>query len=312
MVNRVDIRGFPHAYHLTEPTSAPFVLVFLHGWLLSHAYWKPVVRRLSADYQCLYYDLRGFGASQPIGEYAVRDYANAAIADPSHRHLSSPETTASVPDPYAHTPAAYAQDLHHLLDALNISNAWLVGHSLGGSIALWAADQSPKRINGVICVNSGGGIYLKEEFERFRSAGANLVKLRPRWLTQFPFLDWPFTRMNVTQPLDRRWGRQRLVDLVAAHPTAALGALLDSTTEEEVHCLPQVVARLQQSVYFIAGEQDTVMEPQYVNHLASFHSSFECCGHNVKTIPDCGHLAMVEHPDTVAHYIRDILGQHPS
>jgi 2-succinyl-6-hydroxy-2,4-cyclohexadiene-1-carboxylate synthase len=308
MANRIDIRGFPHAYCLTEPTSAPFVLVFVHGWLLSHAYWKPIVRRLSANYQCLYYDLRGFGASQPVGDYALKGYATA-IADSSSP--ASPTPAPPVSDAYAHTPAAYAYDLHHLLDALNISNAWLIGHSLGGSIALWAADQVPARINGVICINSGGGIYLKEEFERFRSAGASLVKFRPRWLTQFPFLDWPLTRMNVTQSLDRRWGRQRLVDLVAAHPTAALGALLDSTTEEEVHCLPQVVARLQQPAYFLAGEQDTVMEPQYVNHLASFHASFECCGYNVKTIPDCGHLAMVEHPDTVAHYIRDILAQHP-
>lgn len=308
MVRSVEIRGFPHAYHLTPATSAPVALVFIHGWLLSQEYWTPVVQRLSADYQCLCYDLRGFGASQPMQDYVRQDVpAPVAVTSGGDRAGTSGDRSLLS---YGHTPAAYAEDLHHLLHHLGIQRAWLVGHSLGGSIALWAADQSPTAIAGVICVNSGGGIYLKEEFERFRAAGQQLVKLRPRWLTQLPFLDLPFTRMNVSQPIDRQWGRQRLLDWVAAHPMAALGALLDSTTEEEVHCLPKVVARLTQPVYFLSGEKDKVMEPKYVNHLASFHPLFKCNGDNVMQVPDCGHLAMVERPEIVSRYIRQILEAH--
>ncbi|TVQ18215.1 MAG: alpha/beta hydrolase [Leptolyngbya sp. DLM2.Bin15] len=313
MVRSVDIRGLPHAYSLTSETAVPTVLVFVHGWLLSHAYWQPVIQRLSADYPCLSYDLRGFGQSQPVDDYKIypqtleqRSEAIAVGASCS-RPLSEVTTSRSE---YAHTPAAYAEDLLQLLQTLNIENAWLVGHSLGGSIALWAAHQSPSAIAGVVCVNSGGGIYLKEEFERFRMAGTQLVKLRPRWLPQVPLLDVPFARMNVAQPISRQWARQRLMDWVAAHPTAALGALLDSTTEAEVHDLPRLVAGLSQPVYFLAGDQDDVMEPKYVNHLASFHSLFECCGHNVLQLPNCGHLSMLEHPDAVAQYIRQILTVH--
>ena len=324
MVETIDVLGFPHAYELSAPTDNSFVLVFVHGWLLSRAYWQPVIEQLAPHYQCLSYDLRGFGESRL--ETKIQTTSASVTEELSAPASSSVLGTISVAgntmtsDRLAerltmsrtndHTPAAYARDLIHLLQNLNINQAWLVGHSLGGSIALWAADMAPERVAGVICVNAGGGIYLKEEFERFRAAGEQLVKFRPRWLSCLPLLDLLLMRLNVARPIARKWGRQRLLDLLKADLGAALGALLDSTTEDEVHRLPQVVARLQQPVHFVAGENDTVMEPKYVRHLASFHPSFEFCGENVSEISTCGHLAMVEQPEAVATAVRSILAKH--
>ncbi|HEY9653391.1 MAG TPA: alpha/beta hydrolase, partial [Coleofasciculaceae cyanobacterium] len=206
--------------------------------------------------------------------------------------------------------ADYAEDLGFLLQRLGIERAWLIGHSLGGSIALWGASVVSDRVKGVICLNAGGGIYLKEEFERFRAFGQQLVARRPRWLCYIPLIDLLFTRAQVARPLERRWGRQRIVDFVIAHPEAALRTLLDSTTQSEVHRLPQVVSQLKQPVYFIAGTQDTVMEPKYVRHLASFHELFQGYGENVIEIPGCGHLAMVEQPEVVDTEIRQILASY--
>jgi pimeloyl-ACP methyl ester carboxylesterase len=282
----INLMGVEHAYELTPPTSSPDVLVFIHGWLLSRHYWTLVTQQLATDYQCLTYDLRGFGESQL----------------PTEITEVVPLSTYSL--------ASYAKDLEVLLERLNLTNVWLVGHSLGGSIALWGADQVRDRVKGVICVNAGGGIYLKEEFERFRQAGRQIVKLRPKWLSQVPFLELAFTKAGAARSLSRHWARQRLLDFVAAHPEAALGALLESTTEVEVHRLPQIVAKLNQPVHFITGTQDSIMEPQYVKHLASFHASFGECGDNVFEIPNCGHLAMVEQPEQVAQLIRSILTTH--
>jgi pimeloyl-ACP methyl ester carboxylesterase len=114
----------------------------------------------------------------------------------------------------------------------------------------------------------------------------------------------------VAHPLPRHWGRQRLIDFVGADEEAALGSLLDTTTETEVHLLPQLVARLQQPVYFLAGEQDPVMELKYVRHLASFHQLFQNNGSNVIEIPNCGHLAMLEQPEIVVSKIKFILQDH--
>ena len=293
----ISVLGVPHAYDLTAPTQSPNVLVFVHGWMLSRNYWQPLIDRLALDHQCLSYDLRGFGEShaQPSQSFAPvfsPDRGGVAVAAPP----ISPYCLRS-----------YAQDLGQLLQQLGISRAWLVGHSLGGYVALWGADQFPEQVKGVICLNSGGGIYLKEAFERFRSAGQQMVKLRPKWLPQVPGLDLLFMRANVESAIARSWAKQRVIDFVNADAEAAVGTLLESTTESEVHYLPQVVSRLRQPVYFIAGAKDSVMEPKYVRHLASFHHSFNHCGDNVFELPECGHLSMLEKTDFVTEKIRAIL-----
>ncbi|MDV2995785.1 MAG: 2-succinyl-6-hydroxy-2,4-cyclohexadiene-1-carboxylate synthase [Chroococcidiopsis sp. SAG 2025] len=298
----IEIAGVRHVYELTAPTTFPHALVFVHGWLLSRAYWQPLIERLAVDYQCLSYDLRGFGQSHAISSQ------EKAEADTRDLALNGSNATKEDSSPYS--PTAYARDLKCLLQELNISSAWLIGHSLGGTIALWTAQQMPQSVQGVICVNAGGGIYLKESFEQFRAVGTQLVKLRPRWLPLLPLVDLWMTRANVARAIARSWGRQRIVDLAIAHPEAALGALLDSTTETEINRLPQIVSQLQQPVYFLAGDKDKIMEPKYVRHLASFHPLFQACGENAIEIPECGHLAMLEQTDMVAEQIRAIVTQY--
>lgn len=270
-----------HSYHLTAVTASQTALVFVHGWLLSRQYWRPLVQDLAADYQCLTYDLRGFAGSAPAAS-----------------------------SPRAYTPAAYAADLGRLLQQLGIDQCWLVGHSLGGAIALWAAAQLPAQVQGVICLNAGGGIYLQAEFERFRTAGAWIVRLRPAWLANIPLIDWLFSRASVVQPLARHWGQQRVADLLAADPAAALGALLESTTQAEVEQLPQIVSHLQQPVYFLAGQQDPIMELQYVHHLASFHRLAKAGQPNLIELANCGHMGMIEQPLAIATHIKAIVRQH--
>lgn len=290
----INLAGVSHAYELTNSPSASSqlpTLVFIHGWLLSRRYWQPLTQIISPRYQCLTYDLRGFGDS-------------ATRCSPQQKSPHNYHEKYSL--------EAYAQDLDLLLQKLEIDNAWLIGHSLGGSIALWTANICPHRVKGVICLNSGGGIYLKEEFERFRNVGQQLVKFRPSWLRHLPLLDLAFARMMVARPLASSWGRQRVIDFIQAEEAAALGALLESTTEKEVHLLPQVVTKLQQPVYFLAGAKDKIMELKYVNHLASFHQLFSQNGSNVFELENCGHLGMIEEPEQVASIVFKVLQKHIS
>mgnify|MGYP000008095730 FL=1 len=301
----IEILGVPHAYELTAPTSCPHALVFIHGWLNSRVYWQPVISRLSADLQCLSYDLRGFGQSQSDSksDFNRAETVSSLTATTDHDVVTYP-----LESPYS--PCAYSQDLIILLQHLNLSSVWLIGHSLGGTIAITTAAQLPDCVKGIICINAGGGIYLKEAFEQFRSAGQKFLQVRPRWLSQFPLIDLLFTRASVSIPLNRYWARQRVMDFILADPEAALGTLLDSTTEEEVNRLPQLVSQIKQPVYFLAGADDKVMEPKFVRHLASFHQLFQYVGDNFIEIANCGHLAMLEQPDAVADHIRSLVISH--
>lgn len=286
----LDVFNVPHAYRLTPKTNqANVAIVFVHGWLLSQDYWQPVIDLLGEDFQCLAYDLRGFGHSN------------------QNLEARSPVSSLQNDDGPSFSLAAYAQDLGTLIESLDLESVWLVGHSLGGSIALWAAKLFPHCVQGVICVNAGGGVYLPDEFARFRKAGEQIVRWRPRWLKRLPLIDYAFSKLMVRKPLALHWGKRRVVDLLTAHRDAAIGVLLASTTEAEVHRLPQVVAGLSQPAYFIAGAEDTVMEEKYVRHLASFHPLFESTEGNVRVVPECGHMAMIEQPETLTAMIRELI-----
>ncbi len=315
----LTVRGAEHYYDRTHPQEAfyssqniqasslnePMTIVFIHGWLLGRTYWQPVMERLKNEFPCLSYDLRGFGESHseeldgPLNNQPESNQPESNQPENNQPESNQPET---------YNLESYAQDLEGLLDQLGIGSVWLVGHSLGGSIALWAAHRMGNRVVGVTCVNAGGGIYLKEEFEKFRNAGQQILKFRPRWLLKLPGLDRIFARAAVYQTIGQSFGRQRLLDFINADAVAARDSLLSSTTEAEVHRLPQLLSELSQPVYFIAGQQDRIMEPRYVRHLASFHPLFQQCqGDNVVELENCGHLAMVEHPDLVAQHIRNAI-----
>jgi pimeloyl-ACP methyl ester carboxylesterase len=280
-MSSVIIQGAKHSYSITTPAqskNSPLAIAFLHGWMLSQAYWQPLIKQLQPDFQCLSYDLRGFGRSE--------------ISDRNDYSLIS-----------------YARDLEELLDRLEIDRVWLVGHSLGGAIALWAANLLSDRVLGVVCLNAGGGIYIKEEFEKFRTAGKIILKLRPQWLQNLPLVHAQFAKDSVHIPLDHNWGKQRAIDFVSAKYPSARGTLLGSTSEEEVHKLPQIVSKLQQPVYFVAGANDSIMEPKYVSHLASFHYSFNGYGENVFELPNCGHMAMLEQTNLLHSLLLDLLAK---
>ncbi len=284
-MSKIKIRGVEHFYELSTPTygdeSLP-TLVFIHGWLLSYKYWQPLIDKLKKEYSCLAYDLKGFGSS-------LYDDKSCACA---------------------YSLESYAHDLRELLQELDIKKAWLIGHSLGGSVAIWGADSCPEIVTGVICLNAGGGIYLKEEFEQFRNAGEKMVKFRRKWLKNIRLFDFVFARMMVKKPLGIKWGRQRLYDFLGADERSAIASLLESTTEEQVHLLPQIVARMPQPLHFIAGKQDKIMEPKYVRHLASFHHLFQNHQDNVYEIDNCGHFSMLEQTHLVHEQILTIIEKY--
>jgi len=96
-------------------------LVFVHGWVGSWRYWVRAMEALSIGHRTYALDLWGFGDSdRHNGQYSVD---------------------------------AYATLLREFLDKLGIQQVALVGHALGGMVALRFASQSPERVGRVMGVS---------------------------------------------------------------------------------------------------------------------------------------------------------------
>jgi len=99
-------------------------VVLLHGIAGTSATWDAVIPRLAEHHEVLAPDMLGHGESaKPNGDYSL---------------------------------GAYANSLRDLLEALGLTRATLVGHSLGGGIAMQFAYQFLERCERLVLVDSGG------------------------------------------------------------------------------------------------------------------------------------------------------------
>jgi pimeloyl-ACP methyl ester carboxylesterase len=102
--------GVRLAYEEAGPQDGPAIL-FVHGWTCNRSHFGPQVERFAAEYRCISVDLRGHGMSDaPEQEYTI---------------------------------GGFADDVGWIADQLGVRAAILVGHSMGGSIALALAQARP-------------------------------------------------------------------------------------------------------------------------------------------------------------------------
>lgn len=97
-------------------------VVLIHGTSVSGKAWRPQVDALSPHFRCMWFDNRGYGESLP-----------------------SPATL---------TVEQMGEDVLALMDAESFDRAHLIGHSLGGAIALSAASQAPSRVLSLSLLNT--------------------------------------------------------------------------------------------------------------------------------------------------------------
>ncbi len=98
--------------------------VFIHGLACDASAWQPQVDDLLRDHRCVAISLRGRGQTQAAGPFDVEQQA---------------------------------ADVAAVLDALGIASAVVVGHSLGGLVALLLNEQRPGLVRAILIVDSPVG-----------------------------------------------------------------------------------------------------------------------------------------------------------
>jgi pimeloyl-ACP methyl ester carboxylesterase len=123
LMERAEITLHARRFTYRSAGNGP-LLVLLHGIAGSSATWEEVIPRLSERHRVIAPDLLGHGeSSKPRGDYSLGAYANA---------------------------------VRDLLGALGEARGTIVGHSLGGGVAMQFAYQFPERCERLVLVASGG------------------------------------------------------------------------------------------------------------------------------------------------------------
>lgn len=241
--------GRPTRISVSGSPANPPTLVALHGWMLSGRLWQHLAEELQPHWQLLAPDLPGFGSEARPRELqpCLASYGRW-VAEWVQRELGGKPVV-------------------------------LVGHSLGGSVALHAAEPLGDQLKGLVQIGAGGGVFQPRPFRQLRRGGSLLLSLRPQGLAHWPLLD-------------------RLRSPLMADQRAARGLLACSTNRGAVRQLPRLAYGLTVPSLSIAGSRDQVMQPRYVRHLAAYASN-----HHLEILEGAGHLPMCQKPRELAGLI---------
>lgn len=285
----IQVRGVQHYYEWVRAESGSEnkpVMVFLHGWGGSARYWESTAKALSDRFDCLLYDMRGFGRTR-----LVSDAESPLVEAP-------PVTTAE----FTYEMEEYAEDLAALLDALQLKRVYLNAHSMGASVATFFLNLYPERIERAILTCSGIFEYNEKEFTTFHKFGGYVVKFRPRWLSKIPFMDKMFMKRFLHRPLPSVISRAFLEDFLLADYNAALGTMLTSVSKKAAEVMPQEFANLKVPTLLVAGEHDIIIPAAMGRQAAAFNDLVEFV-----EVRDAAHFPMLEDPNTYLQHVRKFL-----
>lgn len=236
----LEVRGVDHYYEWIAGESGGDekpVMVFLHGWGGSGRYWRSTARALSDRFDCLLYDMRGFGRSRL----------------PDKRQLEAA---------LDYELETYADDLAALLDALlgdrQSSQVYLNAHSMGASIATLFINRYPERVTRAILTCSGIFDYDERSFTTFHKISRWVVG-SPQWLASVPWVDRLFMARFLNRAIPSEESQAFLADFLMADFEAALGTVLTSVSKQAAETMPSEFAQIKVPTLLVAGERDIII-----------------------------------------------------
>jgi pimeloyl-ACP methyl ester carboxylesterase len=251
-------------------------LLLVHGMAGSSQTWRAILPLLAKKYRVIAPDLLGHGlSSKPRSDYSL---------------------------------GAFAVGLRDLLDELQVESATVVGHSLGGGIAMQFVYQHPDYCRRLVLISSGGlgpevGLILR----LLAAPGAELIM---PLIAPSPVLRAGNSVRSWLSSLGLRSPR-------GAEIWSSYSSFSDRQTRDAfLRTLRSVVDYRGQSVsalnrlnvrddlpaLAIWGEQDAIIP---VDHAyAALEARPDC---RLEVLPDVGHFAQVEAPTQVAELIDDFI-----
>ncbi len=293
----INVRGVEHYYEWIRKLSAAQikpVMVFMHGWAGSARYWKSTADALSDEFDCLLYDLRGFGRSH--GQPTVAKASESFVESQSRlsESVALKELTYELEE--------YTDDLAALLDGLQFQRVYINAHSMGASIATLFLNRYPHRVERAILTCSGIFEYDEKAFAAFHKFGGYVVKFRPKWLVKIPLADRMFMARFLHKSIPAAERQAFLEDFIQADYAAALGTIFTSVSKTASEVMPQEFAKLTVSTLLVAGEYDKIIPAAMGRQAAALNKKIE-----LVVIPNTAHFPMLEDAATYLTRVREFL-----
>jgi pimeloyl-ACP methyl ester carboxylesterase len=230
-------------------------LLLLHGYPLDRSTWNAVGEMLAADFDLIIPDLRGFGSSDVMA-------ADRSMIE-------------------------YASDLAGLMELLKIRKAHVVGHSMGGYVALAFAREFASKVAGLGLVSSQVAADTPERKAARQATARQVMEQGVEGVAEGMTLKLSPDARVQTRVRDVIL-RQRPLGLSVA--LDAMAGRLDSTDVLRSFRLPVVI---------VHGDADELIPVDRAREMKSLVPA----AHYLE-LPGGGHMPMMENPPAVAEALR--------
>lgn len=254
-MKKAKINGISLAY--TRHGKGP-ALVLLHGYPLDHSIWQPLVPLLENDFDLILPDLRGFGQSSALAfDYSIDDMA---------------------------------ADVAGLLAHLDVPNAYIGGHSMGGYVSLAFARQFPALTLGLALVASQ---TLADPPDRRAGRYATARQVAEEGLG--------FVAASITEKLTGDATLQTSIARLIAEqrPQGVIGALKAMAERPDSS---QFLGAFPGPVVLVHSQGDALIPIERAREAKSAYPRAY-----LVEIPGGGHLPMMEYPEITADALKKFL-----
>ena len=256
------------ALHIADSEQGERCIVLLHGYLESMLVWDDFVPLIYKQCRVVTLDLPGHGISEVKGEIHTMDYLADTVAEALH--------------------------------SLEIARATIVGHSMGGYVALAMAERHPDLMDGVVLLSSTPNADSEEKRE-MRRREIRLIRSGKKDLIARVAPGAGFAADN------RRALNDYIEDLteqVYLTEDDGIVALLNGMIERKD--LNEMLRTTQVPALFILGRKDEYITVEIAERMVADHPEAK-----VVWLENSGHMGFIEEPEKTAEALLDFAGVVP-
>lgn len=238
-------------------------VLLLHGWLGSWRLWRNTIEVLGTEFKTYAIDFFGFGESfDRTSDFTVDNFV---------------------------------ESVNQFMDRLGIVKAPLVGHSMGGTVALAAAIRYPEKIVKTTVIGSpiqGNSLNVLLKFSGYKGI-ASLVWTTPSLLKLFMRGYAHFLAKD-----GKALGDMIVADVSKVSADSffqSIGTLRDTDLREQIGVLTMPVMG-------IYGKNDRIVNPKQAKVLKQYIPASK-----IAWFENSGHFPMMDEPDRFHQTLRDFL-----
>ena len=176
-----------------------------------------------------------------------------------------------------------SRHLHELVEWHRLTNVHLVGHGIGGQLALTYASEHRSNVNKIVV--SGSDLFQSEELDVITSVDRDHEMIGEKVRSAFynSYLAGPALVNEIYRTIENDSTRATIENLVRSSANGSVGPVLN---------------KIDHRVMLLWGLEDKITPPGIAFH---FHDCLQ--NSEIRFIEKCGHLPMVEEPERFVKHL---------